>query len=79
MEIFRVKEILKSVNNSEDKGRTNIGAYLYGLGDGGGGPTVPIIERLKRVQKVEGLPRYTTIQLGHKSVGMSEPRWCNFV
>ncbi|ODN00433.1 Alpha-mannosidase 2C1, partial [Orchesella cincta] len=52
-----VKEVLKSVNNSEDKGRTNVGAYLYGLGDGGGGPTVPIIERLQRIQDVDGLPK----------------------
>ncbi|CAL8089914.1 unnamed protein product [Orchesella dallaii] len=52
-----VKEVLKSVNNSEDKGRTNVGAYLYGLGDGGGGPTAPIIERLQRLQDVDGLPK----------------------
>ena len=51
-----VDEILKSQNNSEDKGRCNNGIYLFGHGDGGGGPTRRIIERLKRVANVDGLP-----------------------
>lgn len=53
-----VDEFLKSQNNSQDKGRCNNGIYLFGHGDGGGGPTRTIIERIKRVQNVDGLPKY---------------------
>lgn len=52
-----VEEFLKSQNNSEDKGRCNSGVYLFGHGDGGGGPTRTIIERIKRVQNVDGMPK----------------------
>ncbi|XP_035704464.1 alpha-mannosidase 2C1-like isoform X2 [Folsomia candida] len=52
-----VKEILKSVTNSQDKGRVNCGAYLFGHGDGGGGPTMEMLEKLRRVRNVDGLPK----------------------
>ncbi|CAG7731916.1 unnamed protein product [Allacma fusca] len=52
-----VSELLYSVNNSQDKGRANTGIYLYGYGDGGGGPTRSMIERQKRVQDVDGMPK----------------------
>ncbi|CAG7731917.1 unnamed protein product, partial [Allacma fusca] len=52
-----VSELLYSVNNSQDKGRANTGVYLYGVGDGGGGPTRLMIERQKRVQDVDGMPK----------------------
>jgi alpha-mannosidase len=51
-----VEEILRSENNSLDKGRCNNGIYLFGHGDGGGGPTRTMIERIKRVTNVDGLP-----------------------
>lgn len=54
---FRVGEILKSVENSQDKGRCNVGAYLFGHGDGGGGPTKGMLEKLKRMRDVDGLPK----------------------
>jgi len=52
-----IEEILFSQNNSEDKGRANVGIYLYGYGDGGGGPTRTMIERQQRVQDVDGIPK----------------------
>jgi len=52
-----VSEILYSVSNNQDKGRTNQGIYLYGVGDGGGGPHRLMIERQKRLQNVDGVPK----------------------
>ncbi|CAN0033455.1 unnamed protein product [Lampetra planeri] len=56
----RVKEILKSASNNRDKGRTQHALLLYGFGDGGGGPTLAMLDRLRRVRSVAGLPRATS-------------------
>lgn len=52
-----VQEMLYSASNSQDKGRANVGVYLYGFGDGGGGPTRTMIERIKRMKDVDGVPK----------------------
>ncbi|OXA64483.1 alpha-mannosidase 2C1 isoform X2 [Folsomia candida] len=52
-----VSDFLNSQNNSLDKGRSNTGVFLYGNGDGGGGPTREFIERIIRVQNVDGMPK----------------------
>ena len=31
-------KLLKTMNNHKDKGRSNASVFLFGLGDGGGGP-----------------------------------------
>ncbi|XP_055984736.1 alpha-mannosidase 2C1 isoform X2 [Sorex fumeus] len=52
-----VEEVLKTVTNNRDKGRTNHSAFLFGFGDGGGGPTQTMLDRLKRMSNTDGLPR----------------------
>ncbi|XP_072807080.1 alpha-mannosidase 2C1 isoform X4 [Vicugna pacos] len=52
-----VEEVLKTVAKNRDKGRTNHSAFLFGFGDGGGGPTQTMVDRLKRLCDTDGLPR----------------------
>ncbi|KAG8514576.1 Alpha-mannosidase 2C1 [Galemys pyrenaicus] len=52
-----VEEVLKTVTKNRDKGRTNHSAFLFGFGDGGGGPTQTMLDRLKRLCNTDGLPR----------------------
>ncbi|KAM4747060.1 alpha-mannosidase 2C1 isoform 2-T3 [Rhinophrynus dorsalis] len=52
-----VEEMLKTVRNNRDKGRVNDSIFLYGFGDGGGGPTENMLGRLRRMKDTDGLPR----------------------
>ncbi|XP_074248750.1 alpha-mannosidase 2C1 isoform X2 [Saimiri boliviensis] len=52
-----VEEVLKTVANNRDKGRANHSAFLFGFGDGGGGPTQTMLDRLRRLSNTDGLPR----------------------
>uniref|UniRef100_A0A8C2VKB0 Alpha-mannosidase 2C1 n=1 Tax=Chinchilla lanigera TaxID=34839 RepID=A0A8C2VKB0_CHILA len=52
-----VEEVLKTVTNNQDKGRANHSAFLFGFGDGGGGPTQTMLDRLRRLGNTDGLPR----------------------
>ncbi|XP_074901726.1 alpha-mannosidase 2C1 isoform X3 [Buteo buteo] len=49
--------ILKTVKNNKDKGCVNHSALLFGFGDGGGGPTQKMLDRMKRMSDTDGLPR----------------------
>ncbi|KAG0730044.1 Alpha-mannosidase G [Chionoecetes opilio] len=53
----RVKEAIHTVSNLQDKGRVSTSAFLYGHGDGGGGPTRTMLERGRRLKDVHGCPR----------------------
>ncbi|KAH0619864.1 hypothetical protein JD844_014236 [Phrynosoma platyrhinos] len=53
-----VEEMLKTVKNNRDKGRVNHSAALFGFGDGGGGPTQKMLDRLKRMKDMDGLPSF---------------------
>lgn len=53
----KVQEVLRTVNNFQDKGRSDKTAFLFGFGDGGNGPSEDMIERLKRMEDVDGLPK----------------------
>ncbi|XP_069758353.1 alpha-mannosidase 2C1 [Narcine bancroftii] len=53
----KVEELLNTVKNNKDKGRVNHSAFLFGFGDGGGGPTQDMLDRLQRMQNTDGLPR----------------------
>ncbi|CAG5119019.1 unnamed protein product [Candidula unifasciata] len=53
----RVGEMLKTVKNFKDKGRSNRSAFLFGYGDGGHGPSEDMLERLQRLQDCDGLPK----------------------
>lgn len=41
----------------KDLDRSNHGLMLFGYGDGGGGPTKPMLETLRRAKDLQGLPR----------------------
>ncbi|XP_008941963.1 PREDICTED: alpha-mannosidase 2C1, partial [Merops nubicus] len=53
----QVEEMLKTVKNNKDKGRVNHSVLLFGFGDGGGGPTQKMLDRMKRMKDTDGLPR----------------------
>lgn len=53
----KVEDLVKTVKNNKDKGRANHSAALFGFGDGGGGPTQLMLDRLQRVQDTDGLPK----------------------
>jgi alpha-mannosidase len=52
-----VKQLLHSVANYGELDRSGESLYLFGYGDGGGGPTPEMLERLSRMRDVDGLPR----------------------
>ncbi|HEY5671703.1 MAG TPA: alpha-mannosidase [Anaerolineales bacterium] len=52
-----VKEVLYNVSNFKDHERANESYLLFGYGDGGGGPTPAMLEQLRRMVDVDGLPR----------------------
>ena len=54
-----VKEVLMHYTNFKDKERANESCMLFGFGDGGGGPTEEMLERLRRMRDIPGLPSVT--------------------
>ena len=65
-----VRDVTFSVSNNKDKEYSNKSLLLYGNGDGGGGPLIPMIERLRRMQAVNGLP--ASVKFGDPSVFYEE-------
>ena len=55
--VATVKEVLYHVGNFRDHERANESCLLFGYGDGGGGPTPDMLEQIKRMGDVDGLPR----------------------
>ncbi|XP_069018170.1 alpha-mannosidase 2C1 isoform X3 [Embiotoca jacksoni] len=53
----KIEDLVKTVKNNKDKGRANHSAALFGFGDGGGGPTQLMLDRLRLVQDTDGLPK----------------------
>ncbi|PVZ96901.1 hypothetical protein BB558_007170, partial [Smittium angustum] len=53
----RVDQIIKSETNHCDLSSHNTSLYLYGNGDGGGGPQAEMIERIRRMSNTEGIPK----------------------
>ncbi|KAM9375861.1 alpha-mannosidase 2C1 [Pholidichthys leucotaenia] len=53
----RIEDLVNTVKNNKDKGRANHSAALFGYGDGGGGPTQLMLDRLRLVQDTDGLPK----------------------
>uniref|UniRef100_A0A4W6DI09 Alpha-mannosidase 2C1 n=1 Tax=Lates calcarifer TaxID=8187 RepID=A0A4W6DI09_LATCA len=56
----KIEDLVRTVKNNKDKGRANHSAALFGFGDGGGGPTQLMLDRLRRVQDTDGLPKVQT-------------------
>lgn len=53
----KVEDLINTVKNNKDKGRANHSALLFGFGDGGGGPTQLMLDRLHRVKDTDCLPK----------------------
>ncbi|XP_032438996.1 alpha-mannosidase 2C1 [Xiphophorus hellerii] len=53
----KIEDLVKTVKNNKDKGRANHSAALFGFGDGGGGPTQLMLDRLGLVRDTDGLPK----------------------
>uniref|UniRef100_A0A671NCG4 alpha-mannosidase n=1 Tax=Sinocyclocheilus anshuiensis TaxID=1608454 RepID=A0A671NCG4_9TELE len=49
--------LINTVKNNKDKGRANHSGFLFGFGDGGGGPTQLMLDRLQRVRDTDCLPK----------------------
>lgn len=52
-----VDEAVRTERNLQDKGRASTSAFLFGYGDGGGGPTQDMLERARRLADTDGCPR----------------------
>ncbi|XP_068248208.1 alpha-mannosidase 2C1-like [Palaemon carinicauda] len=52
-----VDEAIWTQENLQDKGRAGISAFLFGYGDGGGGPTQEMMERRRRLADTDGCPK----------------------
>lgn len=59
------EEMLRSVRNHKDHARSDASMYLFGFGDGGGGPTEQHLEFLQRARTAPYLPE---IEKGKKAV-----------
>jgi len=51
-----VAELRRSVRDYKDHDRSRTSYLLFGHGDGGGGPTKEMLERLRRVRDLQGIP-----------------------
>ncbi len=64
------KELVYNVHNFREHDRATRSLYLFGYGDGGGGPTREMLERAERSKNLEGLPRVeqeTALDFFHKA------------
>ena len=52
-----VRNLAHGARNFAQKALTDRSMYLYGFGDGGGGPTRHMLERARRLADLEGVPR----------------------
>ena len=53
------KELAYSVRNFKEHDRATRSLYIYGHGDGGGGPTIEMLENAERLANIEGMPAVT--------------------
>ncbi|MDO5066698.1 MAG: glycoside hydrolase family 38 C-terminal domain-containing protein [Propionibacteriaceae bacterium] len=51
------EELNRAVDNYREKGRATQQVIPFGYGDGGGGPTAQMVERIRRLADLEGAPR----------------------
>src|SRR5262249_32485073 len=55
--IASIEQLRRGARQYKDHDRGQHSIYLYGFGDGGGGPTPLMIERLSRAGDLQGLPQ----------------------
>ena len=53
------KELAYNARNFRENDRATRSLYVFGHGDGGGGPTVEMLENARRLDDIEGMPRVT--------------------
>ncbi|RRD50918.1 glycoside hydrolase family 38 C-terminal domain-containing protein [Arachnia propionica] len=53
------EEVKRAVDNYKEKGWATRQVIPFGYGDGGGGPTAQMVERIRRLADLEGAPRVT--------------------
>ena len=53
------RELRFGVENFKDHDRASRSLYLFGWGDGGGGPTAEMLESAQRLADMDGIPRLT--------------------
>ncbi|MDQ2922720.1 MAG: alpha-mannosidase, partial [Candidatus Dormibacteraeota bacterium] len=58
---FSATEVVRSVANYKDRARCDRSLYLFGWGDGGGGPEPDMLAAAHRLRNVDGAPR---VELG---------------
>jgi len=51
------KDLLKNVRNFKEHDRATRSLLIYGWGDGGGGPSIEMLEKARRVRDFDGLPK----------------------
>ncbi|WP_172119197.1 alpha-mannosidase [Actinomyces faecalis] len=51
------EQLAHAERNFKDKGRASTEMFLYGYGDGGGGPVREMLERIERAQDLSGAPK----------------------
>ena len=55
--VATVEQLRRNVSAYKDSDRSGQSLLLYGIGDGGGGPTRDMLERIRRAEDLQGLPR----------------------
>ena len=55
--LMTVDELRRSERTFHEHGTSDRSLYPFGWGDGGGGPSRPMLERARRLRDTEGLPR----------------------
>jgi alpha-mannosidase len=58
---FSAGQVVRSATDFKDKERSSRSLYLFGWGDGGGGPEPDMIEGARRLRNLDGAPR---VELG---------------
>lgn len=56
---FNPGQLIYNVRNFREHDRANRSLYVFGYGDGGGGPTKQMLEVARRTKDMEGLPKVT--------------------
>ena len=58
------------VRNFKEHDRASRSLLLYGYGDGGGGPTIEMLEKARRMRDFDGLPKLT---LERRCISLKRP------
>jgi alpha-mannosidase len=59
------QELMRNIRNFREHDRASRSLLLYGFGDGGGGPSIEMLEKARRLRDFDGLPSLTTEKALH--------------